>query len=156
MTGQEGNQLRSNADGPHAGPAAAVGDAEGFVQVEVADIGADVAGPAQADLGVHVRAVHVNLPAVAVDDVADVFDAGFEHAVRAGVGDHDGGEIFLVLFGFFRQVGDVDIAMIVAGDRHHFQPGDDGAGGIGAVGAGGDEADGAVMIAARFVIGADD
>ena len=33
VTGQEGKQLQSNADRPHAGPAAAVGDAEGFVQV---------------------------------------------------------------------------------------------------------------------------
>ena len=31
-------------------------------------------GPAEADLGVHVRAVHVNLPAVAVDDFADLLD----------------------------------------------------------------------------------
>ena len=87
----------------------------------MADIRADIAGPAQADLGVHVGAVHVNLAAVFVDDIADVFDARFEHAMRAGVGDHDGGEIFLVLFCLFLQVGHVDIAVIVAGDRHHFQ-----------------------------------
>ena len=57
-----------HADGAHARAAAAVGNAEGLVQVQVADVGADVAGPAEADLGVHVGAVHVDLAAVAVDD----------------------------------------------------------------------------------------
>jgi hypothetical protein len=41
---QEGRQMRGHADRPHAGAAAAVRNAEGLVQVQVADIGADVAG----------------------------------------------------------------------------------------------------------------
>ena len=42
------------------------------MQVEVADVGADVAGAAEADLRVHVGAVHVHLAAVLVDDRADL------------------------------------------------------------------------------------
>ena len=117
-------------------------------------IRADIAGPAEADLGIHVRAVHVNLSTVAVDDVADVFDSRFEHAVRAGVCDHDGGEIFRVLSGLFLQVGDVDVAVIVARNGHHFQSRNYRAGGVGPVRAGGDQADRAVRFIARFVIGA--
>ena len=41
---------------PHARPATAMGDAKGLVQVEVTNVGAIVAGPAQPHLRVHVRA----------------------------------------------------------------------------------------------------
>ena len=61
-----------DADRAHARAAAAVRDAERLVQVEVADVGADVARPAEPDHRVHVRAVHVDLPAVLVDDRADL------------------------------------------------------------------------------------
>jgi hypothetical protein len=46
MAGQVRRQMRLHADRAHARAAAAMGDAEGLVQVEVADIGADLAGPA--------------------------------------------------------------------------------------------------------------
>ena len=39
------------------------------------DVGPDPRGPAQPDHRIEVRAVHVHLPAVLVDDVADVDDA---------------------------------------------------------------------------------
>jgi hypothetical protein len=44
VAGQEGHELFGHADRADAGAAAAVRDAEGFVEVEVADIGADEAG----------------------------------------------------------------------------------------------------------------
>ena len=57
--------MRLDADRPHAGPAAAMRDAEGLVQVEVADVSADVPGPREADQCIHVGAVEVDLAAVA-------------------------------------------------------------------------------------------
>ena len=68
VAGQERREVRRHADRPHARAAAAVRDAEGLVQVQVADVGADVARAAEADLRVHVGAVHVDLPAVLVHD----------------------------------------------------------------------------------------
>ena len=44
MAGQKLHQVFRHADGPHARAAAAVRDAEGLVQVHVANIGADVPG----------------------------------------------------------------------------------------------------------------
>jgi hypothetical protein len=44
-----------------------VRDAEGLVQIEVANVGAEVARPAQADEGVHVGAVQVDQPALGVN-----------------------------------------------------------------------------------------
>jgi hypothetical protein len=71
MPGEERRKMRGDADGAHAWTAAAMRDAERLVEVQVADVGAEVARAAEADLGVHVRAVHVDLPAVLVNDVAD-------------------------------------------------------------------------------------
>jgi hypothetical protein len=63
-------------DGTHAGPAAAVRDAERLVQVEVRDVAAELAGRAQPHHRIHVGAVHVDLAAVAMDDLARLRDAG--------------------------------------------------------------------------------
>src|SRR5207245_9267055 len=125
--------------GAFAGAAAAVGDAEGFVEVEVADIRADVGGAAEADLGVHVGSVHVDLAAELMRHLANGFDVFFEDAVGGGVGDHQGGEVVFVLLGFAAEVGEIDVALVVAIDGDDFEAGDDSGGGVGAVGAGGDE-----------------
>src|SRR2546425_823425 len=129
-----------DGDRPHSRSTSTVGDAEGFMQVEVADVGAADGGAGEADLRVHVGAVHVDLAAVVVDDFADLLHALFEHAVRARVGDHQAGEVLRVLGGFALEVFDFDAAVGVAGDCDDLEAGDDGAGGIGAVGAGGDKA----------------
>ena len=50
VCGQEGLEVGLHADGPHARAAAAVGDAEGLVQVQVAHIRTDDARRRQADL----------------------------------------------------------------------------------------------------------
>src|SRR5690606_19246569 len=88
MARQERGQVRGGADGAHARTAAAVGNAEGLVQIEVAYVRAHAAGAAKSHLGVHVGAVHVNLAAVRVHDGAYFADALFEHAVGGGVGGH--------------------------------------------------------------------
>ena len=72
MARQERREVLRHADRSHARTAAAVRNAERLVQVQVADVGADVARPAQADHRVHVRAVHVHLAAVLVHDRADL------------------------------------------------------------------------------------
>ena len=92
VVGQERRQVRPHRHRADAGAAAAVGDAEGLVQVQVADVGAELAGLGHADQGVEVGAVEVHLAAVVVDQVADLADAGLEHAVGRGVGDHQAGE----------------------------------------------------------------
>ena len=43
VAGQDGNELTGNADWADAGSATAVRDAESFVEVEVANIGTNVA-----------------------------------------------------------------------------------------------------------------
>ena len=118
------------------------------MQIEMADIGAVVAGPRQPDLRIQVGAVEIDLPAMGVHDVADLADVLLEHAMRGGIGDHQGGEVLRVLFRLGAQIGDVDIAPAVAGDHHDLHAGHLGGGRIGAVRGGGDQADVAVRLAA--------
>ena len=92
MRRQMRRQMLGDADRAHAGTAAAVRNAERLVEVEMAHIGADVARPAQADLRIHVRAVHIHLAAMLMDDLADLLDRGLEHAVRRRIGHHQGAE----------------------------------------------------------------
>ena len=147
--------MRLDADRSHAGAAAAMRNAERLVQIEMADVGAVIAGPRQADLRVHVGAVEIDLAAMAVHDVADLADVLLEHAMRRGIGDHDGGEVFGVLLRLGAEIVDVDIAARVAGDHHHLHADHAGGGRIGAVRRGGDQADLAMRLAARGVIAAD-
>src|SRR6202051_4493084 len=99
VAGKEGREVGADADGTDAGATAAVGDAEGLVQVEVADVGAELARVDEADLGVEVGSVEVDLATGGVDDLADLADLLFEDAVGGGVGDHDAGEDVGVLGG---------------------------------------------------------
>ena len=94
MAGQERCEMRLDADRAHARAAAAMRNAERLVQIEMGDVGAVIAGPRQADLRVHVGAVEIDLSAMAVHDVADIADVLLEHAMRRGIGDHHGGEVF--------------------------------------------------------------
>ena len=141
-----------DADGTDAGAAAAVRNAKGLVQIQVANIGADVAGAAKTDLGVHVRAIHVNLAAVGMNDVANFADGGFENAVGGRVGDHQRGEIVFVRVGFCAQIGEIDVAIFQAGDRHDFESGHHGARRVGAVRGSRNETDIARGFTARRVI----
>src|SRR5207237_4499676 len=75
---QEGHEMRFNTDraGPRA--AAAMRRGEGFVQVEVNDIEAHIAGPGDANQGVEVGAVVIELYAVLVRQPGDLQDVLLE------------------------------------------------------------------------------
>jgi len=104
--------------------------AERLVEVQVAHVGADVAGPAQAHLRVHIGAIHVDLAAVLMDDLADPFDRRFEHAVRRRIGHHQRSERGGVLFRLGLEIRDVDVAVLVGLHHHDLHTGHDRAGGI--------------------------
>ena len=147
-------QVRLDADRAHARAAAAVRDREGLVQVQVADVAAQVARSHQAHHGVHVGAVDVDLAAVLVRDVADLAHRLLEDAVRRRVGDHHGREPVARLGGLRREVGHVDVAVVGRLHRHHLQARHRRRCRVGAVRRGGDQAD-VALVAARVVVGAD-
>ena len=140
------------ADRAHARSAAAVRDGKGLVQVHVADIGANETGRRQADLRIQVGAVHVHLAAVGMHDGADVAHRLLEHAVCRGVGDHQAGQVVLVLFGLGLEVADVHVAVFIAIDHDDLHVGHLGGGRVGAVGGFRDQADVAMAFAAAGVV----
>lgn len=50
-----------NGDGTHSRSASPMGNAEGFVQIQVAGIDAKFSRPGDADQGIKIGAIHVNL-----------------------------------------------------------------------------------------------
>jgi hypothetical protein len=88
---------------------------------------------------------------VLVHEGAEFFHAGFKHAVGGGIGDHHGGEIGAVLLAFRPHIDHIHITLRIAGHdddlhAHHLR-----AGRVGAMGAGGNQADFAMALAARFL-----
>ena len=75
-----------------------------------------------------------------MDDVHNLQDALFESTVGGGIGNHDASQVVLVLLNLGFQVVDVHIAAVVALHHHHRHAGFGCAGGIGAVGTGGNQA----------------
>ncbi len=125
--------MRGDRNRPHPGAAAAVRNRKRLVQVEVADVGADCRRAREPDLRVEVRAVHVDLAAVLVDDRADLANPPLEDAVRARVRDHQARQPIPMGGGFRAQVVHVDVAGAVGGDNHDLHPGHRRAGWIGPV-----------------------
>jgi hypothetical protein len=155
MPWQVRHQVRRDADRPHAWAAAAVRNRKGFVQVQVADVGADRRRTRQPDLRVHVRAVHVHLAAVVVDDGADLADALLEDPVGGRIGHHQRRQRVVMRLGLGAQVVELDIPLAVAGDDDDAEARHRCARGIGPVGRGGNEHDVPRQIAAVAVIRAD-
>ena len=153
MLGQIRHQIFHHANWAYARAAAAMRNAEGFVQIQMADIAAEFTRCGYAHQRVHIRAIDINAAAVAVHQRAQLFHARFKHAVGAGVGDHDAGQIGAVLLAFRRQISQIHIALLVAFGHHHLHTHHLCAGGVGAVGALRNQADIAMALALRRMVG---
>src|SRR5215470_19324377 len=105
-----------DADRTHTGTAAAVRNTEGLMQIEMADIGAVIAGPRQADLRVEISAVQIDLPSVCMDEVANGPDRTLEHAVRRRVGNHHRRQPIGELFRLSTQMSQIHIAIRITTD----------------------------------------
>ena len=114
-------EMLRDTDRANAGPAAAVRNAKRFVQIEMTNVRAHVARPAKPDLRIHVRAIHVNLAAVRMNNLANFADGGFENAVRGWIRHHQCGQIIFVRLGFGAQISEIDVAIFQARDRHHLE-----------------------------------
>ena len=81
--------MRRDTNRPHSRTAAAVRNAKGFVQIDVADVSTNVSRSAKPDERIHICAIHVHLPAVLVNDFANVFDRRLEDTMSRRVRDHE-------------------------------------------------------------------
>ena len=149
---QERGQVLAYRHRPDTRPSPTVGDAERLVEVEVRHVGAELARLGQAHERVQVRTVEVHLTSTLVHDRAHVADVALVHTVGRGIRDHQHREVGGVLVRLRLEVVEVDVAVVVAlhhddvHARHHR------AGGVGAVGRLGDEADGPSALTPALVV----
>ena len=111
MVRQEAPQMPAHGDRADAGPAAAVRDAERLVQVQVRDVGAELARLRQPHERVEVGAVDVDLPARLVHERADLAHRALVDAVCRGVRDHQRRDVLAVLGELGPQVAEIDVAV---------------------------------------------
>ena len=81
MGRQEIGQVGFHADRANSWPAPSMRDAEGFMKIEVANVGSEIGRPAKTNLRIHVRTVHVHLAAIGMNDVADLDDRFLKNAM---------------------------------------------------------------------------
>ena len=126
--------MGSNRDRADSRSTAAVRDTESFMKIEVAGIDAKFARTADADEGVEVGAIHIDLAPCLVDFLADISNRRFKDPVGGWVRDHGGGDAGTVLLKFGIEVSEVDVALVVAGDCNDSKTDENGTRGIGPVG----------------------
>ena len=128
---QEGDQRLLDPHRPGAGTAAAVGRAEGLVQIDVNHVKADVARLDLTHDGVQIGAVIVHQGIVGMGNIADLLDMRIEQPQGIGAGHHYCRH--LVGHGLFEQL---DIHVAIGSGRHgdDLVTGHGRRGGIGAVG----------------------
>ena len=102
-------------------PPAAVRNAKRLVQINMTDIRPNLRRTAQNHLRIQIRPIHVNLPAVLVNDAADFFDRFLKDTVGRGVGDHQARKVCRMLFRFRFQICDIDISLLVASDCYDLE-----------------------------------
>ena len=118
--------------------------AEGFVRVEVHQVGPEIARPRDAQYRVHVGPVQVHQSARLVYHAGDALDLRLEPSQRVRIGDHEHGHLIVEPGGQFL---DVDEALGGAFHRHNFEAGHRGAGRVGAVGGIGNQHDRPILLA---------
>lgn len=131
------SQVLFDAYGTHARASPAVRNSEGLVQVEVADITAHLARRREAQHGVHVGTIDVDLTSATVDHVSCLMDGLVEDTVGGWLRDHGAGHVAHAHLHL--QILEVDFTLPVC---HHFPDleADHRCGGeVSAVGGGGDE-----------------
>jgi len=100
MSRKERREMLRNADRSHARPTAAMRNTKRFMQIKMAHIRANRGRICQSNLCIHICAIHINFPAVLVNDLANILDALLEHAMRRRIRNHQRGKFIFISLGF--------------------------------------------------------
>ena len=92
-----------------------------FVQIQVRYVRTKLTRRGDTNQRVHVRTVHINLPAVLVHKIASLNHRFFKHAVSTRICDHQTRQSLTVLFGLGSQIFQIDIAIVVGFNNDHLQ-----------------------------------
>ena len=152
MRGEELRQMCRHADRTNARTTATVRHCEGLVEVQVANVGTNVAGIGQTYLCVHVCTVHIYLTASVMHCIDDLADAALKYAVSRGIGNHQTAQLTAVLLGLCLQIFNIDIAICIARYRYDLHTCHCGRCGVGTVCRCGNQYDVAVALTTMLVI----
>ena len=94
-------------------------NAKCLVKVQVTHIGPERSRRGQTHLSIHVRSIHVDLATGLVDPLANILHRHLEHAMSAGVGNHQSGQFAPMLIDLLPEISDIDIALEIARHRNH-------------------------------------
>ena len=79
MPRQERRQMSRHTDRAYPWTTTTVGDAERFVQIQMANIGTEGSGSRETHLRIEIGAIEIHLTAVAMDHLTDMANPGFKH-----------------------------------------------------------------------------
>src|ERR1700751_4083165 len=96
--------MRFDSDWTNTWPPSAMRNTERLVEIQVANARPQVCRPAQTNHSVHIRSVHVDLTAVAMNNLAQVDNTLFKDAVSRRVRHHQCTEVRLMKRGLLFQV----------------------------------------------------
>mmetsp|Transcript_12932 Transcript_12932/g.26793 ORF Transcript_12932/g.26793 Transcript_12932/m.26793 type:complete len:242 (+) Transcript_12932:474-1199(+) len=125
---QERSKMCGDTDRSDTWSTSSMRDAESFMKIQVAHVGADQTRAGQAHLGVHVCTIHVNLATCLVDGVHNFNDTLLKHSKGRRIGHHEGSEIVSMLLDLGVQILDIDISLVVIVDNNDLHPGHHGTG----------------------------
>src|SRR5450756_393247 len=100
MRWKELNQMLCNGNRANARTAASVRNGECFVQIQVANVGSNAARIGQPNLSVHVSAVHINLSAMRMNNLAQFGDRRLINSVSRWISHHETRQGILEFFSF--------------------------------------------------------
>src|SRR5215211_7011485 len=106
-----------NTHRPNTRSAATVRYAEGLMEIEMADIGAEAARSRQSEQRIEVGSIHIDLASGLMHHVAQLDDALLEDTMRGGIGHHDRRQLIMMVGDLSTQVPQVNRA--VGGSLHH-------------------------------------
>src|SRR5206468_7671642 len=106
---QKRNQMLCHADRADPGTASTMRDTKSLVQIEVANVRPVIAGAAKTDLGVHVGAIQINLPAMRMHDLANLPDGRLKDSVRARIRHHERSQIGRMLIRLRAEVSQINV-----------------------------------------------
>lgn len=139
---QERLEVRLDANGANTRATTAVGNTEGLVKVQVANVSTESSRRSKTNLSIHVGTVHVDLTAVLVDKIASLADTRLKDTESAGVCDHEGTKLLLVLLALGLKISKIQVtssSVTLDGDNAHTSHGSGSR--VGTVGRDRDQAD---------------
>ena len=128
-------------------------DRKGFVQVQMADIGANLARFHQTNQRVHIGPVQIDLAAELMGNIADIADGFFKHPMGRGIGHHASRQPIPSCLGFGAEIFDINVAIRHRLHDDNLHPRHLRRSRIGAMRRHRDQADVAPRVTARAVIG---